>query len=105
MKYRMTFLAGAAVGYVFGTRAGRERYEQLKRVSKKLSENPRVQEAAGTLRNQAGELAVTAKGKAGEMAGAAKVKAGEVAEKLPHRSHDDGTPVAASSVSGDGSPR
>ena len=29
MRYRATFLAGLAVGFVAGTRAGRERYEQM----------------------------------------------------------------------------
>ena len=33
---KITFLAGAAVGYVLGARAGKQRYEQIKRVSRKL---------------------------------------------------------------------
>ncbi len=40
-------LMGAAVGYVLGSRAGRERYEQLKRLSIKASDHPAVQGAAG----------------------------------------------------------
>jgi hypothetical protein len=106
MKHRLTFFAGAAVGYVFGTKAGRERYEQLKRASRKFADNPKVQEAAGVLRSQAEELAVNAKDKAGEMAGVAKVKAGEVAEKLPGRGHEDqegpGQPAGAGTVPGTG---
>lgn len=31
MKGKIAFVLGAAVGYVLGTRAGRERYEQIKR--------------------------------------------------------------------------
>ena len=30
MKKKLYFLAGVGVGYVLGSRAGRERYEQLK---------------------------------------------------------------------------
>lgn len=30
MKKKLYFLVGMAVGYVLGSRAGRERYEQLK---------------------------------------------------------------------------
>jgi hypothetical protein len=65
MKYRATFIIGAAVGYLLGTRAGRERYEQIKRTARRCAENPTVQETAGLLRAQAGELAGTAKEKVG----------------------------------------
>ena len=44
------FVAGAAAGYVLGTRAGRQRYEQIKRVSAKAWHSDLVQqriEAAG----------------------------------------------------------
>lgn len=44
MKGKLLLLAGAAVGYVFGTRAGRERYEQLKANVNKAWHDPRVQE-------------------------------------------------------------
>ncbi len=37
------FVAGAAVGYVLGTRAGRQRYEQIKRGSKRLWQSEPVQ--------------------------------------------------------------
>lgn len=63
LKYRATFIAGAALGYVLGTKAGRERYEQIKRASRRVTENPTVQETAGLVRAQAGELAGTAKSK------------------------------------------
>jgi oxygen-dependent protoporphyrinogen oxidase len=44
MKGKLLMLAGAAVGYVFGTRAGRERYEQIKESVNKAWHDPRVQE-------------------------------------------------------------
>jgi oxygen-dependent protoporphyrinogen oxidase len=44
MKGKLLLLAGAAVGYVFGTRAGRERYEQIKENVNKAWNDPRVQE-------------------------------------------------------------
>jgi len=37
------FLVGLGLGYVLGTRAGRERYEQLRASAEKLWTNPRVQ--------------------------------------------------------------
>ena len=40
MRYRITFIAGFAVGFIAGARAGRERYEQIKTVTRKVAENP-----------------------------------------------------------------
>lgn len=45
---RLTFIAGLAVGYVLGTKAGRERYEQLKKSATRISQNPAVRNAAET---------------------------------------------------------
>ncbi len=42
---KIPLLAAAAVGYVLGTRAGRERYEQIKTGAKKVARDPRVQAA------------------------------------------------------------
>lgn len=47
MRYRITFAAGLAIGYVLGTRAGRARYEQMARTARKVADSPVVQEAAG----------------------------------------------------------
>ncbi|MBT2466783.1 YtxH domain-containing protein [Streptomyces sp. ISL-66] len=46
MRYKVTFAVGLALGYVLGTRAGRERYEQLKKSARELAENPAVRNAA-----------------------------------------------------------
>ena len=53
---RLMLLGAVAVGYVFGTRAGRQRYEQLKRVARTVKDDPRVQDTA----QQAADLAVQA---------------------------------------------
>ncbi|MEV3920422.1 YtxH domain-containing protein [Actinomadura coerulea] len=74
MKARTMFIAGAAVGYVFGTKAGRERYEQIRQLSKQVSENPNVQEAAGKIRSK-GET----------FAGAARDKAGHLKDRVPEQ--------------------
>jgi hypothetical protein len=42
----MTFAAGAAVGYVLGTRAGREKYEQILDTARKLRADPSLGRAA-----------------------------------------------------------
>ena len=43
MKGKILFLAGLGVGYVLGTRAGRERYEQIKAAASNLWNAPLVQ--------------------------------------------------------------
>jgi len=43
MKGKILFIAGLGIGYVLGTRAGRERYEQLKTQVARLWNDPRVQ--------------------------------------------------------------
>jgi hypothetical protein len=51
----LPFLLGMGVGYVLGTRAGRERYEQLSKAYRRVADNPQVQAAAGVARAKAGE--------------------------------------------------
>ncbi|MBW5482370.1 YtxH domain-containing protein [Streptomyces bambusae] len=48
MRYKVTFLAGVALGYVLGTAAGRERYEQMKKSARSLAQNPAVRNAVET---------------------------------------------------------
>lgn len=43
MRGKLLFLVGLAAGYVLGSRAGRERYEQIKRATNRLWNDPRVQ--------------------------------------------------------------
>jgi len=43
MRGKILFAAGLAVGYVLGTRAGRERYDELKRAATSFWNDPRVQ--------------------------------------------------------------
>jgi hypothetical protein len=57
MKGKLAVLAGVGVGYVLGTRAGRERYEQICDGARRLWQDPRVSQqrhkAAGVARDQA----------------------------------------------------
>jgi hypothetical protein len=54
--YRMSFVAGLAIGFVAGTRAGREKYEQMVKLARQTADNPSVQQAAGAMQAQATEL-------------------------------------------------
>jgi hypothetical protein len=43
VKGKILFVAGLGLGYVFGTRAGREKYEELRQAALKVWNDPRVQ--------------------------------------------------------------
>jgi hypothetical protein len=49
---KLSFLVGAAVGYVLGARAGRERYETIVALARKVAGSQTVQSTAGVLRAQ-----------------------------------------------------
>jgi len=66
MRGRITFLAGIAVGFVAGARAGRERYEQMVKLSRKVIEHPAVQHASRTAGAKATEFSKAAGQKASE---------------------------------------
>jgi hypothetical protein len=61
MKGKILLLTGLAVGYVLGTRAGRERYNQMKDAATKVWNDPRVQkpvhQAEGFVKEKAPEVA------------------------------------------------
>ena len=53
---KLSFLVGAGAGYVLGARAGRERYESIVRVGRRVAGSQTVQSAAGVLQAQVDEL-------------------------------------------------
>jgi hypothetical protein len=57
MRYKFTFVVGLALGYVLGTRAGRERYEQLKKSARQVAQNPAVRNTAESAAQQGREFA------------------------------------------------
>lgn len=73
---RLAALGALAVGYVLGTRAGRERYEQIKTASRKVAENPAVRKTA----QAAGQKAVQLGQAAGDKAAARMPKLTETAK-------------------------
>ncbi|HEY3528789.1 MAG TPA: hypothetical protein VGK78_06525 [Nocardioides sp.] len=76
---KLLLLAGLAIGYVLGARAGRERYDQIMNLVNRIKDDPRVQQKA----HQAMDVA--------------KEQAPVVADKVTHAAS-----AAASKVSGDG---
>jgi hypothetical protein len=71
MPGRLGFFVGFGAGYVLGTKAGRERYEQLKRLYDNVTSSQPVQQMTGR-----------AKGAVGTGLGQAKEKASEGVSKV-----------------------
>ena len=71
---KLTLLVAAGIGYVLGTRAGRERYEQIKGMAVKVKDDPRVQEKAAQAADLAKEQAPVVKDKVTGVASAAGAK-------------------------------
>jgi hypothetical protein len=55
MGFKSGFLLGLGAGYVMGTRAGRERYEEIQQGWSRLTGSPQVREAANLARQTAAE--------------------------------------------------
>jgi len=68
---RLPLLIAGFIGYVLGTKAGRERYEQMRSQFDKVRNDPRVQEKAHQAADLAKEKAPVVKDKVTEAAGAA----------------------------------
>ena len=99
---KLLLIAAAAAGYVLGTKAGRERYEQIKRQSSKVWNSEPVQhgvhEAEGVAKHAAsaaGSKVADAASSAGSRV-AAKVKGDDASEPVE--------PPSAADFTGDGIP-
>jgi hypothetical protein len=58
---KLSFLAGGAVGYVLGSRAGRERYETIVAIARRVAGSQTVQTTAGVLQAQVDTVAQRAR--------------------------------------------
>lgn len=56
MRTKAAFLIGGALGYVLGTRAGREQFDKLRTQAQNLWEDPRVQSTVSDVEERATNL-------------------------------------------------
>lgn len=78
------FILGLGTGYVLGTKAGQERYEQITKMVQKANEDPRVHKVTGAVLSKGGQV----------VGGATHMIKDKVGDKLPdwlplHREHAD----------------
>lgn len=83
---KLILLVAAGAGYVLGAKAGRERYDQIRRTFTNVKEDPRVQSAASTVAQTAKEQGPVVADKMGSAASSAK---GKVSDKVGGGSGDD----------------
>ena len=80
MRFKSGFLVGLGAGYVLGTKAGQERYQQIVDATSKLRENPGVQRLTGEVNRTVSvgkdRVAETAAAKADEAKEAVASKVG-----------------------------
>jgi hypothetical protein len=82
MRGKLLFLGGLAAGFVLGTRAGREKYEEIVQAARKVREHPTVQEATGVVQEQATRLVSTGKEKVADKLSHTKFAETPIGEKV-----------------------
>jgi hypothetical protein len=86
MRYKAIFIAGVAVGFVAGARAGRGAYDKMMDYGQQIAGHPKVQQATSTAQAKATEMAKTAAAKAPDYAKSAANSARQAAtSKMPAR--------------------
>jgi hypothetical protein len=66
---KLSFLVGLGTGYVLGAKAGRERYEQIRRAYDHAKDDPRLQSAAGMAQARADAAVSSVKNRIGNETG------------------------------------
>jgi uncharacterized protein (UPF0333 family) len=97
MMGKILFLAGAATGYVLGSKAGRQAYDQIKGKAQDLWGDPNVQKVVSQAGQAAKDAATVAQSK---ISGAAKDAKNDTSSNSMSTSTD--TPVVSTTSTEDG---
>jgi hypothetical protein len=106
MRFKSGFLVGLGAGYVLGTKAGQERYQQIVEATRQLRENPGVQRLTGEVnktvtlgKDRVSETASRTVEQAGDAAAAQASKAREAVSSAAKKSDDSATSTTSSTSS------
>ena len=94
---KITLLVGGAVGYVLGSKAGRQRYEQIRSQARTMWNNPKVQAKATRAQDFAKQKAPLVKDRA---AGAAASAASATKHKVSGDSQEQSAAYPTSASTG-----
>jgi hypothetical protein len=86
--YRAVFLAGVAVGYIAGSRAGRERYDQIVKHARTVAQSPPVRRAGQAASDTAKGLYKSAAAKAADVSRSAASQAPKTAASVARTAKD-----------------
>jgi hypothetical protein len=86
---KLMALTSFTAGYVLGAKAGRERYEQIRRLALRVKDDPRVQETAHSAADKARAQAPVVGHKLADAAGTVADKAKQAAHIGSHNGHGD----------------
>jgi hypothetical protein len=101
MRFKSGFLVGLSAGYVLGTKAGQERYQQIVEAAGKLRENPGVQRLTG----EVNKTVSLGKDRVAETAAAKADQAKEAVSNVASRSDDSTGTTATTTTTTAGSSR
>jgi len=93
MRHKAIFVAGFAVGFMAGARAGRGTYDKIVGYGQQVATHPKVQQAAGAAQAKATELAKTAMAKAPDYAKSAASSAGSMASTAAKTAQEQASQV------------
>jgi hypothetical protein len=83
MRGKILFLTGLGVGYLFGTKAGREKYDQISRTAASFWNDPRVQTRVDQVKEKAPEVAEFVTGNAKKAASTISGKKNDSSSSSP----------------------
>lgn len=83
---KLVILAAGAAGYVLGSKAGRERYDQIAERAQRLWSDPRVQQTASDARDKAREKAPEVRAKVEDTVSSARDKVSDPSSSTPGQS-------------------
>jgi hypothetical protein len=96
MKFKSGFLVGLGAGYVMGTKAGQERYQQIVEAASRLRENPSVQRLTG----EVNRTVSAGKDRVAETAAAKADQAKEAVTNVAKKSDDGATTTTTTTTTG-----
>ena len=107
MRFKSGFLVGLSAGYVLGTKAGQERYQQIVDAAGKLRENPGVQRLTGevnkTVNVSKDRVAETAAAKADQAKEAVATKADRAKDAVASKVGNSGSSSSSTTSTSAGS--